>query len=231
VLAELNINPDSAPPKKSGAQPKNYLSLTLRSGWQKGLTPVEEFTAGFDKRFEVPPEFQSAFSLADGKLNIKPAPGQTDVVTLTSRSIRLQRDETISFQSNLRKGLPGAVRVGVALGPVRLRMDSTNKGIQVRVGKQTLGPLVPPDKTSVTFTVIMDPERPGSFNWIASAGNRNVSGCAMSPALVGGDIPVALFFSAPTKKVGDDVWIANLRKGKLVDLPDLKRPMEIPIDE
>ncbi len=235
ALDDLNITPEFSPRKRSRSNGKRFVALNLAgNNWMAGMELVQEFNRidSLRDQFQVTDDDAGRFSIENGKLKIGVARGtETQIVHLRARSIMLRPGESISIESNIRRRLPGKVRVGLMLGKLRLRIDSDNNKLQVRVLNQTLAALAPQQGKPVTLTVILDPERPGSFNWIVRGGNKNVSGCAKLDSLQElAEIPVGIFFSCPNQDFQGDLWIDNLRVGKLTDPPDLRTPMEIPIE-
>ncbi|MGI9470636.1 MAG: hypothetical protein ACR2NZ_03820 [Rubripirellula sp.] len=214
---------EKAEPKSKQGKSNNPKSspVSLSPDWLQGVPAVVVVNESLEEAFEVR-KLAEGLKVEESRIWIQPIAKPPRSGSLMAKEVSAGLGELISVETNLRKRLPNEMRVGLIVGPIRIRLVSKRGNLQVLVNEQTLGAIAPANGAKVRFAVLRDPEDAQTFRWIVQAGEKGLTGHAKMKQEVASSVPVGLLFSSPQKKFKNPIWFRDLRVGTLTKIPEFK---------
>ena len=222
MQAGSGVNDAAKATSSDRKQPKKIpdtAPVKLSENWLQGLPIVAEVTGAIDDVYDVR-KGRDLLKMHQNGLVIKPAGGSDRYGSAVAKKVKAGLGETVAFESNLRRALPDSMRVGLIVGPIRIRLESKKKNLHLLINERRLGDFAPPKNVPVRIAVVRSADDARAFRWIVQAGGKALSGRAKLQQDVMDSVQVGLLFSAPRKGIAKPIYMQKLRVGVLDVNPD-----------
>ena len=118
----------------------------------------------------------SGLVAAGGKVMVQPTKPLDKVATLTLKGKSVGLGETVAVKTNMNSDTAKNVRVGLAVGGLRLILRAASPLVEVKINNEKAGELASEKGKGIVLAVTRDSKNEKRFHWIAQSGNKAVFG-------------------------------------------------------
>lgn len=208
---------------------RRTVQFELSDDWLDELNVVEDFSQPLEERFQLR-RGSDLCRIQDQRLVIVSAKAKERFASLDANGVKLSLGEAVAIDTNLRTSLPEGMSTGIVAGPIRLRLASRKRNLQISMHDQTLGSIRPARNSRITLVVLRDPTDPSVFRWVVKAGDKNIAGRAKYTETVDKQVQVGVLLRSSKQEAEFPVWIDDLRIGRLSNPPEFKKAAMVPVN-
>ena len=217
---ENAMRPGGSKKKKSGLKSTDVAKLPpneklkLSAQWLNGLQAVRDFETPLEKKFEIA-NLKSTLTAADGKLLVQtsdPA-GKAGVMFLKGVSIGV--GETFAIKTDFSKSAAADIRVGLAIGGLRVQLAAKSERVSIVINGQKAGELNDGKSGTITLAVVRDNADQRQFHWVAQSGTEVNSGSGTFVTGMEAKVRVGVLAKCGLKPPKAPVTISEIAHGKL----------------
>lgn len=197
--------------EKRNASNRKSTDVKLGEGWRDSVPVVAQVFGTLTDVYEIRGE--ELITAKDQRLFLQSKKGNPRNGTIIAKGVTLGPGDWVSVDTNMRKALPDRMKVGLAVGPIRLRLESMRNNLQVRVNNQTLGTIPAARDAVITLALLRDTSEKNMFRWIVTDGAKAIGGRAKLSQDVADRLQVGLLYFCSKRDLQDPIWLKGLRVG------------------
>ena len=152
-----------------------YKEIDLPENWLNGLQVINKFEMPLNQMFNDA-NLNSGLVAAGGKLMVQPTKPLDKVATLTLKGKSVGLGETVAVKTNMNSDTAKNVRVGLAVGGLRIILRAASPLVEVKINNEKAGELASENGKGIVLAVTRDSKNEKRFHWIAQSGNKAVFG-------------------------------------------------------
>lgn len=152
-----------------------FKAIDLPENWLNGLEVINKFEMPLNQRFNDA-NLNLGFVAADGKLMVQPPKPLDKAATLMLKGKSVGLGDTVAVKTNMNSETAKSVRVGLAVGGLRITLRAASPMVEVRINNEKAGELASEKGKGIVLAVTRDSKSEKRFHWIAQSGNKAVFG-------------------------------------------------------